>query len=353
MSKFNRLRVGYVPLKDDLVSAPGDYRRFINYAKIRGISYEIASFEKVYDVVIVTQGADVTLWRNYKHGIIIYDLIDAYLLLPIFNLTAVFRGVAKYITGFHKKLDFSYWKSIKNMCIRADIVICSTNEQRDSILPYCDDVFIVLDYHESVIKKTKKRYQMGKKVKLVWEGMPSNLYQLKIISTTLSRLSRSYDIELNIITSPKYFKFMGRYFEVSTKKEANRIFNKNVVYDWEKDTISNLVCQSDIAIVPIDANYALNKFKPENKILFFWKVGVPVVVSDIPSYNLSMKRAGLNFICKNEDEWYEAIENLIKSQSDRKNAAISGKEYADRVSNTETISKQWDNVFHSIQAKLP
>ena len=345
---YHNLKIGYVPLKSDLVTAPGDYRRFAHYAEIREIDYEIASFEKVYDVVVVTQGADITLWRDYQHGIIIYDFIDSYLSIPKTNLKALFRGFFKYVVGQHKKLEFSYWKTIKRMCARADIVICATKEQQDDILPYCSRVPIILDYLDSVVQNAKENYQLGSPVRLFWEGMPSNLFQLKLIKNALLRLNQKYNIELHIATNLMYFRFLGKYGLTSAKKEVERIFENSIAHEWTKETITDLVRQSDIAIIPIDSRYSLNKFKPENKILFFWRMGIPVVVSDIPSYIRTMRNADLDFACKDEVDWYKKIESLILDSSMRQATAIAGKQYADRISNTKVITKEWDNVFESI-----
>ena len=276
MSKMSiqNLKIGYVPLKDDLDSAPGDYRRFAHYAKVRGINYEIARFDKTYDVVIVTQGADITLWRDYRHGIIIYDFIDSYLSIPKTNIKALLRGFAKYVAGQHKKLEFSYWNSIRKMCIRADVVICSTREQKDNILSYSSNVPIILDYHSNVVRNPKQDYKLeGGVVKLIWEGMPSNLYQLKLIKNTLLRLSKKYNIELNVATNISYYRFLGRYGLSSAKTEVENFFKNSVIHEWDKETISDIVRNCDIAIIPIDSKYLLTRSKPENKILFFWKMG--------------------------------------------------------------------------------
>jgi len=178
--------------------------------------------------------------------------------------------------------------------------------------------------------------------------MPSNLFQLKLIKNALLRLNQKYNIELHIATNLMYFRFLGKYGLTSAKKEVERIFENSIAHEWTKETITDLVRQSDIAIIPIDSRYSLNKFKPENKILFFWRMGIPVVVSDIPSYIRTMRNADLDFVCKDEVDWYKKIESLILDSSMRQATATAGKQYADRISNTKVITKEWDNVFESI-----
>jgi glycosyltransferase involved in cell wall biosynthesis len=342
---YKNLKIGYVPLNSDLTTAPGDYRRFVKYANIRGIRFDIANTDKIYDIVVVSQGADITLWRDYEHGVIVYDLIDSYLSIPKTNIKGVFRGIAKYISRQHYKLDISYWSSVKKMCLRADIVICSTKEQRNKILPYCSDVRIILDYHDDVVKNPKIDYKIGNVIKLVWEGMPSNLYQLRAIKKPLLRLYRKYKIELHIVTNIKYKKFLGSFWLVSSAKEARRIFPNSIVHEWTKENVSGIVRNCDIAIIPIDGDYSLTKNKPENKLLFFWRMGIPVVSSNIPSYRRTMNNAGLNYDCENESEWYIKIEKLILDYDLRKNYGASGKKYALECYGSNRINDEWDSVI--------
>jgi glycosyltransferase involved in cell wall biosynthesis len=346
------LKVGYIPMARDFFSEPGDYRRFSRYAEIKGINYELAEFDKIYDVVVVTQKADITLWRNYQNGIVIYDLTDSYLSIPKTNIKALLRGFVKYIAGQHYKLEFDYWKTVQRMCARADVVICTTEEQRNEILPYCTKVPIILDYFDSVVQNEKKEYQLDGAVKLVWEGMPSNLYQLKFIKSTLDRLSKKYNIELHVVTNLEYYKFLGKYLRTSAKKEVNKIFINSVFHEWEKETIFNIVRQCDIAIIPIDSSYSLTRSKPENKILFFWKMGVPVVASNIPSYIRAMNSAGLDYVCKDHYEWYDKIDTLISSSSLRKTTAYTGKKYANSVFSTEKITRKWNDAFNSVGVRF-
>ena len=63
---MSQIRIGYVPINEDLISAPGDYRRFAWYAENKGITFEIADFKKKYDLVVLTEAADISLWNKYK-----------------------------------------------------------------------------------------------------------------------------------------------------------------------------------------------------------------------------------------------------------------------------------------------
>ena len=69
-------KIGYVPIGEDLTS-PGDKRRFVYYANKRNLRFEFADPFKQYDVVVITQSADLSVWCKYDGGgsKIIYDFI--------------------------------------------------------------------------------------------------------------------------------------------------------------------------------------------------------------------------------------------------------------------------------------
>ena len=66
-SPLDGLRVGYAPLSPSL-EQPGDRRRFVYYAQRRGIEFEIADPAKDYDVVVVSQRADIVRGRAHGRG---------------------------------------------------------------------------------------------------------------------------------------------------------------------------------------------------------------------------------------------------------------------------------------------
>jgi hypothetical protein len=98
-------RVGYVPISNSF-NSPGDKRRFVYYANKRNLDFEIADPSKKYDVVGITQNADLSIWNQYdRDGTkIVYDLIDSYLAIPKNNIKGWLRGLAKYLSGKSRHL---------------------------------------------------------------------------------------------------------------------------------------------------------------------------------------------------------------------------------------------------------
>src|SRR5689334_10865446 len=113
-------RIAYAPF-DETFDRPGDRRRFCYYAKKSDLRFEIAHPGESYDFVIVSAGADISIWSRYRNGKakIVYDLTDSYLAVSRYDAKGLFRGVAKYATRQNRHLLWSYAQGIRNMCSRA------------------------------------------------------------------------------------------------------------------------------------------------------------------------------------------------------------------------------------------
>ena len=110
-----------------------------------------------HKIVFLTQQADITRWLHEKYSYIIYDLTDSYLSISKTNVKGWFRSIAKYFFGQHKKLYFNYWNLLGKMCKRANLVICSTIEQKKLIQKFNKNVEVILDLKDTTVKSTYKK----------------------------------------------------------------------------------------------------------------------------------------------------------------------------------------------------
>ena len=348
--RLNNFHIGYAPYSEDFLS-PGDRRRFVHYAKNRGINFETANPESEYDIVYVTHNADITLWSKYdkSKAVIVYELIDSYLATPVLSFYGLFRGVAKYLSGKHKYCQLNQKKSIESMFRRADIVICSTEEQKNHIRRYCDDVRIILDvksmYHNH--RMTLQPEPKNNALNIAWEGVPHNIKSFAVIRDALSILSKQYQINLHLITALKYKKYMNRYITKHTVNEVEKHIDINNVnlYQWNELTVSHIASTCDFAIIPINSKDPMDNGKPEDKLLIFWLMGLPTVVSETPAHTMAMSAAGLSMSCASTNDWVSAIRNLADNASSRNQAAKKGFMYASDVSNEEKKMSSWDDMF--------
>ncbi len=354
MSAVDKLSIGYAPYTSDF-SSSGDKRRFVFYANSRAIDFEIAKPENEYDIVFVTHGADITVWSKYdkSKAVIVYELVDSYLATPVFSFYGLFRGVAKYLSGKYKYCQFNQKKSIESMCRRADIVICSTEEQKNQIRRYCDDVRIILDvkseYHNH--RMTLQPELKNNEINIAWEGVPHNIKSFTVIRDALSILSKQYQINLHLITALKYKKYMNKYVTKHTINEVKKYIDINNVflYQWNELTVSHISSACDFAVIPINSNDTLDKGKPEDKLLIFWLMGLPTVVSETPAHLRAMKGAGVSMACSTTNDWVSTIKDIVDNKTKRNQSAEKGFAYASRVNSEEATMSLWDDLFEDIE----
>jgi len=347
------LHIAYGPTNIS-VDAPGDRRRFCYYAAKRKIRFEIAKPNEAYDVVVLTQGADISLWRHYPRGRtkIVFDLPDAYLAIPRTDPKGLLRGFAKFAVGQNRRLLVNYTRGLEEMCSRADAVICTTEDEKQRILSLCTDVHRILDFQGAAIRSHKEKYAAGEVFNLVWEGLPGNMEFLYEIRDVLTALQTKRRIALHIITALRYGEYLhGLLGKRRAEDEAVKILDSVYVYAWNEQTISAISCACDLAVIPIPLQNALCAGKPENKLLFFWRLGIPAVVSATPAHLRSMEECGLSMACKSAEEWKTTLESYISDERARREAGQKGRAFAEKYYGEERILAQWDEVFRSMLAK--
>ncbi len=344
---LRQLKIGYVPYSPAF-DAPGDRRRFVNYARQRGLDFEIADPAKSYDVVVLSERADLSVWSRYNKGRLIYDLIDSYLAIPRTNWKGRLRGLAKFVARQSRYLQLDHWKAIEAMCRRADAVVCTTDEQRADIAPHCANVHIVLDIHSMVTRTRKQDYAAHRPLRLVWEGLPQTLPSLAVIAPVLETLRQRFPLELHLVTDLEYRRYLGRYGKADTLQTAQGIFPEVRLHAWNETTCAEIISSCDVAVIPLDSSDPFVTGKPENKLLLLWRLGMPTVVSATPAYRRAMSVAGIDLACANADEWERVLAQLAQDETVRRQAGETGCRFAEtRHSEAQTLAR-WDAVFHSL-----
>lgn len=345
------LRVAYVPLSPDF-KHPGDCRRFSRYALARGIQVEIADPSEDYDLVVVSQGADLSVWGDYakRRAKIVYDFTDSYLAVSRRDVRGMLRGLAKFVTRQSRHLRLDHWKAIEDMCRRSDAVVCVTEEQRNDISAHCSNVYVVLDIHNMYFGG-KKTYDSGKVFNLVWEGYPENLLAFYQIRDVLRELDSRQPLALHVITNLEFGRYMGRYFKRRTADIARDILPRSYVYEWNDQLCSPIVEACDLAILPIDLNTPLAKGKPANKLLIFWRMGMPTIVSASPAFARTMQSADLPMSCRSTQDWREALNRFVFDSAARADAGRRGRAFAEINFSEKQLLAQWDGVFESVLSR--
>jgi hypothetical protein len=350
MKIFKDLRVGYLPYTPTF-EKPGDRRRFWYYAQKRNIKFEIARPTESYDLVVLSEQADISVWSKYpaQRGKVVFDLIDSYLAIPPLEIKGLLRGAAKFAFGQHKKLRLSYRRVLEEMCRRADATICCTEEQKQCILPLCKNIHMVLDFHNMVVRSRKENYSAGEVFHFVWEGLPVNIFQLMQIKEVLQDFGKKRPFVIHVITDLEYGRFLsGRFGRRQTMDDVRKILPNILLYAWHEHTMSAIARTCDLALLPVPLNDPLVTGKPENRLLLFWRLGVPAIVSATPAHLRAMQDSGVNMACRTPQEWREMLDCYAGDDHARKRAALAGMAFAESQHSEEKTLALWDQVLSSV-----
>lgn len=343
-------RVAYASHTMDL-EAPGDRRRFVAYARARDLVFEHANPREKYDLVVLSESADISVWPDYTDGKLVYDLIDSYLSVPRTNPAQLLRGTAWYILRKHERFRPDYLTSIRAMCRRSDAVVCASHEQRLEIEKLCSNVHIILDSHATVVKSIKTDYSAGRPFRLVWEGLPSNLPQLIQAMPFLQRLRKEIDFELHVVTDPSRERLKGLLGTIDSRRFlAQNLPGINAAFhEWHEATCADIITACDLALIPIDLDDPFVRGKPENKLLLLWRMGMPAVVSATPAYARAMTEVGTSALaCESEGRWLAVLTQMALNESARAEAARRGRVHAETFHGSEAVMGRWDAMFRSI-----
>lgn len=341
------MRIGYVPIAASL-QPPGDRRRFVHYARARGLQFELASPEGDYDLVVLSSAADVTRWARVSRGKLVFDLVDSYFAIPRTDWRGLLRGTAKYLSRQQRHFVPSYWAALAAMCRRADAVVCSTEEQHFDIRRYCKNVHVILDVQSAAATSVKRDFSAHWPFRLVWEGLPFTLHLLFALRPVLEALHQQSPLELHVVTNPSAPRWLARFGRRDTRQALAERLPGAVFHEWTDATFSDVVTSCDLALIPLNLDDPFTRGKPENKLLLFWRVGMPVVASASPAYDRAMRGAGEPLSCTTLEDWKTTIGRAMNDQSLRERAARSGREWAERTQSEAQILARWDAVFRSL-----
>jgi len=335
--------IGYVPVSMDFSSA-GDRRRFLFYANQYDLNWEIADSRINYDILYITTMADISLWIDYKkkkpNTVLIFDINNAFFFKKdcFWNFA---RGLSRYLSGRESKIYLNYNDVYHQMFKIADIIVCPTLAAKEYILSYNNSVHVSFDYFEDDIKIRKSDFNPKKPLKLVWEGMGVTAKHILNIAPVLEKFKGK--VKLRLITDRSYK--LGGLFSFDVIKLFNKAKFDYEFFDWEKETFSSLICESDVAIIPLSKSDTLAYQKPENKLILFWQHGIPTITSDTPAYLNAFSKVDIDFTSENHDAWERNIEYFLSGNFNYDAHMKSIEKYILKYRSSECFMSVWDEIF--------
>jgi glycosyltransferase involved in cell wall biosynthesis len=343
-------KIGYVPY-DGSLDAPGDRRRFVAWAHDRGVDFDVVDGpQEGIDVAVVCTVADLTRWRSAPPGLrVIYDVTDDYLGLPSHGWKNRARGIAKFLSGELSRPTLHYRELMVDMCRRADVVVCTSEAQRDHVLMAAGekDVRLILDCYDAGWPSRKRDYRSSGPPRVAWEGLPFNVGTLAVVREALDALPAELRPSVHVVTQPTFRPYARRFGRRSAKGIAQQALPNSevVIHPWARDTVPDLVSGCDVAIIPLPLDDRFATGKSAQKLISLWALGMPVVTSATPAYEEAMKAAGLDLACRTTADWTRALTLLLSDEDARRAAGEAGREYVERHASREIMLARWDDVL--------
>lgn len=348
--KLQEARIGYAGYSRDF-SVPGDRRRFAAYARLKGLPIEYAEVDRDYDLAYVTYSSDLPGWiaRKRREGDrlkLVFELIDAYL-TETGILRRLAKGTARYLLGTDSRLSPDLRRTLIAAAEHADAVICSTEEQRQTIGRYNANVFTSFDHFGDELGPPKCDYRRDGPLRLVWEGQSTTLENIQSIRGVLNGFRK--DIELHVVTDSMVYRYSGRFGRRDSREALRRIECPIHFHPWRRGSFANQVTAADVAIIPIDLCDAMARGKPENKLVMLWQLGMPVLASDTPAYRRAMNGAGIGLYCASEEEWGAHLEALIAADgADLERIGSQCRTYAETAYSKADFMDRFDRALEAV-----
>jgi hypothetical protein len=347
-----KLKIGYWPLSSNLQAA-GDRRRLVFWARARG--HEIVTdLSQRVDVLFASEKTDFnSTILSKSRAPIIFDLIDAYL-SPLNILDDLGRGLAKKLSGEISGEVKPFSKHVEDFCLRSSAVICSSVEQEKVINSFNQNTHVILDSHDEIplLEPSLSDIQKAGQFRILWEGQPATIRGVGQISSTLSRLATSKDLNFDFVTDESYFQFLGKFLKRSTltllTNDLNAVRKRINIIPWSPENLVRTARTSSMAMIPINLSVPMQWLKPENRLLIMWRLGLPCLCSPSPAYMRVSNLAGVRSICYNESEWFINFSHILEDPDFALEEVSRGQNFLLEYHNKKLLLEKWDRAFESV-----
>lgn len=335
----------YVTDREDF-SYISDRRRAAGWARKREIRL-VRSLNEPIHYAIFQITSDFRLSKKINTPFIL-DMVDMYLARKEPLLKDVIRGLARKDRFFR---DIRFSKKLEYICQNANSVVVGSEEQAKLVRKLNQNVHVILDNHEEFgspqVLRTGNPVK-DKEFNLVWEGLSSTLSHLFDQADSIIHFIRQTNSKLYILSNPKRYRFMDKYLESDTRKSIKKVFAQciqNIYFiEWTQENLLSISNKMDFAIIPINLEDSFAEGKPENKLMIFLRLGLPVLMSPTSAYSRVARELGIENSLVEENDWGKVLNSKVLSRfSDFPSSNIQ--EWLVSSHNAQILDMKWDRVF--------
>ena len=352
--KLELLKIGYVPHSTDL-EHPADRRRLAAWAVSNEIKLNVEN-PLESDVLVLSSAANFGQWLSRATQPVILDLVDGYMGEHPSFLKNFARNFLRSLQGTSNLKWITYTRHLRAACQRSDAIIVASPEQRETILKYNSNVYVILDDHSELtvhrtreVTKTPKRPSSGNMKYLFWEGFGYTLKHFQLLAKELDAFLSQGHWRMYILTVPVFPRWGGFLGKMNSQTLIRKWFPNSweriEVVPWSLENVERFSSISEIAIIPINKNDKFGSLKSENKLLSMWQLGLPVLFSNIPAYLRVANASSQLSFCIDDEEWAAAFDSLIDSRRQLTSGDQERRLYMSRFHTHEILMSQWSIVI--------
>lgn len=352
--KLELLKIGYVPHSTDL-EHPADRRRLAAWSVSNEIKLNVEN-PLESDVLVLSSAANFGHWLSRATQPVILDLVDGYMGEHPSFLKNFARNFLRSLQGTSNLKWITYTRHLRAACQRSDAIIVASPEQRETILKYNSNVYVILDDHSELtvhrtreVTKTPKRPSSGNMKYLFWEGFGYTLKHFQLIAKELDAFLSRENWRMYILTVPVFPRWGGFLGKMNSQTLIRKWFPNSweriEVVPWSLENVERFSSMSEVAIIPIDKSDKFGSLKSENKLLSMWQLGLPVLFSNIPAYLRVANASSQLSFCIDDEEWAAAFDSLIDSRKQLTSGDQERRLYMSRFHTHEILMSQWSIVI--------
>ena len=309
--------------------APHPYRYRVQHQREQLLAYGLSSNEVFYTEI------DEKSIRNYR-VILFYrcpwcDPVEraiqtarAYNKTILFDvddlvIDTVYTDLIPYVQGLTGEAKAEYNNGVLRMgrtLKECEAAITTTECLKEELEKYVPEVYInrnrasddMLKYSEQAL--AEKTSNEGTVVIGYFSGSITHNADVEMIMPALQEVLKKYpQVRLLTVGELDIPDALSAY--------SGQIIHSSFV-DWKK--LPALIAKADINIAPLE-DTIFNAAKSENKWMEAALVKVPTVASDLGAFRVAIRDRETGLLCRNNEEWVSALEELIENPSLRSEIA--------------------------------
>jgi len=359
--KAESVNIGYVPNSSEL-EHPADRRRLAAWAISRGIELNVEN-PLESDILVLSIAANFGQWLSRAKQPVILDLVDGYMGEQPSFLKDFARNFLRSLRGTSNLKWITYTRHLRAACQRSDAIIVASPEQREAILKYNSNVYVILDSHSELSFQSFQRDKQisegpssDDKKYLLWEGFGYTLKHFRLISKELDEFLSRENWGLYLVTVRTFSKWGGFLGKIDTQTLVKKWFPKSceqiTIVPWSIENLKKYSALAKCGLIPIDKKDKFASLKSENKLLSMWQLGLPVLFSNIPSYLRVANASNQLPFCLDNTKWADAFHSLLHLNEQQLPENNERELYLKRFHTHEQLMQKWSDAILSLSGNV-